>query len=102
MRATRLVRLGLPPFFAAAAALLFCPPTVSAQQEIWNYNCSSHSPVWEGRVTAMDCTPSNGAPQSGEITQPFLVNGGEVVSCSSGWAHLPDLMGKECGPAPMR
>ncbi|WP_067464815.1 hypothetical protein [Nocardia amamiensis] len=101
MKATRLVRLGLPPFFAAAAALLFCPPTVSAQ-EVWSYTCSSHSPVWEGRVTAMECTASNGAPESGEITQPFLVNGVEVMSCSSGWAHLPDLMGKECAAAPMQ
>jgi hypothetical protein len=101
MKATRLVRLGLPPFFAAAAALLFCPPTVSAQ-EMWSYNCSSHSPVWEGRVTALECTASDGAPMSGEITLPFRVNGGEIVSCSSGWAHLPDVMGKECGPAPMQ
>ncbi|MDE1675000.1 hypothetical protein [Nocardia gipuzkoensis] len=52
-------------------------------------------------MTAIECTAENGAPMSGEITQPFRVNGGEIVSCSSGWADLPDVMGRECEAAPM-
>ncbi|MGQ4599436.1 hypothetical protein [Nocardia sp. R6R-6] len=93
MKATRIARWGLLPLVVAAAGLL-TPATVSAQ-EMWTYTCQESGILSEGTLAALDCTASNGAPETGEITQPFLVQSRNQVTCMGGGtsrASLPDFV----------